>query len=65
MGNSIDAHASPYYDHGRGMEQGIIVRPFTERDARQVYEAIQESGEHLSRWLPGINASLSLNDIRT
>jgi ribosomal-protein-serine acetyltransferase len=41
----------------------ILLRPLTAADLSQVYDAVQESVEQLSPWLPDLNASLSREDI--
>jgi ribosomal-protein-serine acetyltransferase len=41
----------------------IHLRPFHERDARAVYEAVQESAPDISYWMPGLHADLTLADI--
>lgn len=46
------------------MSESTEIRPLEVPDAQLIYEAIQESGQYISRRLPGISASLSMADIR-
>jgi len=50
----MDAHgyvtSIPLFDELRGEQ--VVVRPYRESDAQDVYEAIVESREHLRPWMP-------------
>lgn len=42
----------------------VLLRPLTLRDAPAVWEAIEESREHLAAWLPEVSTLRSLDDER-
>jgi ribosomal-protein-serine acetyltransferase len=64
-----DAHTGPVPDQPeipaelRGPR--VLLRPLSLRDARAVWEAIEESRAHLSPWLPWVHTVRSLDDERT
>lgn len=42
----------------------VVVRPYRPADAEQLYDAIEESREHIGRWLPWVRAYRSVDDAR-
>jgi ribosomal-protein-serine acetyltransferase len=41
-----------------------VIRAYQESDAEQIFQAVQESHSQVSPWMPDLNSSLSVGDIR-
>jgi RimJ/RimL family protein N-acetyltransferase len=61
-GHIPDFVKQPYEAHLS--KTNVHIRPYQPDDAPQVYQAVQESLEEVSLWLPDLNPELTLEEIR-
>src|SRR6266702_4103371 len=52
----------PLFDELRG--ERVVVRPYRESDAQELFEAVGESREHLRPWLPFADAHQTVEESR-